>query len=152
MLKTLLVALPVVALAVSGAKAETVFVGDTLVLSTTSACGTSVTVGETARFTYRPAGDKLGNGGDSYLAYVANRSSYGMTVAGNFNAGRNYAGQGVGSSVGVSTAVGGILGWEQSPAKIGTGTGNIELTATLANYLAVKSCTVTIRSNLIQVK
>lgn len=153
MLKTLLIALPVAALAVSGAKAETVFLGDTLVLSTTSACGTSVTVGETARFTYRPAGDKLGNGGDSYLAYVANRSSYGMTVAGNlFGAGRNYAGQGVGSSVGVSTSVGGIVGWEQSPAKIGTGTANIELTATLANYLAVKNCTVTIRSNLIQVK
>lgn len=153
MMKTLLLALPFAALAAPDAKAETLFVGDTLVLSTTTACGTSITVGETARFTYRPAGSKLGNGGDSYLAYVANRSSFTMTVAGNlFGVGRNYAGQNVSSYLGIASVSGGITGWQQSPTKIGTGTETIELTATIANYLAINGCTVTIRSNLIEMK
>ncbi|MFC3691354.1 hypothetical protein [Chenggangzhangella methanolivorans] len=153
MLRPFLFALPFAALAASGAEAETVFVGDSLVLSTTTTCGTSIAAGETARLTYRPAGAKLGNGGDSYLAYVANRSSFTMTIAGAvFGSGQNYAGQNVSSYLGVATIVGGVVGWQQSPAKIGPDTETIELTATLANYLTIKGCTVTIRSNLIQVK
>lgn len=139
--------------AASAVRAETVFVGDSLVLAATSQCGTAISVGETARFTYRPTGSGLGNGADSYLAYIGNRSSYAMTVPGNtFRERVNYAGQAMSSSLSLKTETGGITGWDQKPAKASADVENLELTATLANFWAVVGCTVTIRSNLLRVR
>lgn len=152
-MKTALLAAALATLSFSAARAETVFVGDTLVLSTTSKCGTSISVGETARFTYRPTGTGLGNGADSYLAYIGNRSSYTMTVPGApFRSGVNYAGQAMSSSLSLKTETGGIIGWDMKPAKPGPDTASVTLVATLANYWAIVGCTVTIRSNLLRMQ
>lgn len=135
----------------SGARAETVFVGDTMVLSTTSACVNVISVGETARFAYRPAGAAFGNGADSYLSYIGGRSSFAMTVPGNtFRASVNYAGQAMGSKLNLTTGKGGITGWTQNPATLSTSTATAELVANFANFWGVKGCTVSIRSNLIK--
>lgn len=139
-------------LATAGAaRAETVFVGDTMVLSVTTACAGNISVGETARFTYRPTGAGLGNGADSYLAYVGARSSYAMTVPNNtFRAGVNYAAQSLGSRLTLTSSTAGVTGWSQNPATIGAATPSAELVATFANFWGVKGCTATIRSNLLK--
>ncbi|PZQ11311.1 MAG: hypothetical protein DI565_18645 [Ancylobacter novellus] len=137
--------------AAGAVRAETVFVGDTQVLAVTTNCSGNISVGETARFTYRPAGPGLGNGADSYLAYVGSRSSYTMTTPNNtFRAGINYAAQGLGSRLTLTNTTAGITGWTQNPATITTTTTSAELVSTFANFWGVKGCTATIRSNLLK--
>lgn len=139
------------AAAASAARAETVFVGDTMVLSASTACTNTISVGETARFAYRPAISGFGNGGDSYLAYVGARSSFAMTVPNNrFRSGVNYAGQAMGSRLSLATKTGGVTGWTQNPTVLATTTDNAELVASFANFWGVKGCSVTIRTNLLK--
>lgn len=145
------IGLAALVIAGSAARAETVFVGDTLVLSATSACASVISVGETARFAYRPAGAAFGNGADSYLAYIGGRASFAMTVPGNtFRSSVNYAGQSMGSKLSLTTGKGGVTGWTQNPATLSTSTDVAELVASFANFWAVKGCTVTIRTNLLK--
>jgi hypothetical protein len=135
----------------TAAMAETVFVGDSLVLSASTACTGTISVGETARFIYRPAAPGLGNGADSYLAYIGNRSSFTMTVPNNtFQAGVNYAGQSMGSKLTLTTNTAGVTGWAQNPVAISASTTQTELVANFANFWGVKNCSVSIRSNLLK--
>lgn len=136
-----------------GARAETVFVGDAAVLSTTPQCGSAILVGEAARLTYRPAGPGLGNGVDSYLSYVGNRSSFAMTTPGKaFRAGVDYAGQALSASLSLKTVTDAVAGWEQRPAELSRDTPALQLTATLGGFWAITGCRVTMRAHLVRVR
>jgi len=143
----------VAASAAAPAAAETVFVGGATIRTVTTQCGSAATVGDYGRLIYRPASPGLDNGADSYLAFVFNRAAYAMTVPNNtFRINVNYAGQGVGSTLNVSTKTGGITQWTLSPATLAATTPSTTLTATLANFWAITGCTVTFNAYLIRVK
>jgi hypothetical protein len=138
-------------LAPGSAAAETVWVGNSFLTSTTAACGSNIQVNDYARVLFRPAGADLGNGGDSYFAYLSQRSSYGMSVPGNsFQFGVNYGGQAVSSRLSLTNKAGGITQWVMNPAVPTTGTLSITLTASITNFFAIKDCTVTLVSAMQQ--
>ena len=129
--------------------AETVWVGDALVTSAPSLCGSAAAVGDYATLIYRPAGTALGNAADSYLAYVSQRANMTMQVPNNtFRSGVNYASRYVTSYIAFGTNVAGVTAWALSPPTLATTTTHATLTATLANFYGVTGCTVSIRAAL----
>lgn len=141
------------AVAATGVRAETVFVGDTLVLEASSPCSRAIGAGESARFVYRPTGIGLGNGSDSHLAYIGLRSSYAMIVTGApFRAKAPYAAQALSAVLTLKTGTGEILGWEQKPARAAPETRAIELVAEFRDYWAIPGCRVKIRGHLLRAK
>lgn len=153
---TVLGAAGALALAPMAARAQTVWTGNMFVTAVPSptncinSSGVSVAdVGDFYRALYRPAGTALGNGADSYLALVSQRSAFAITVPNNsFRAGINYASSYVSSTVGFGSNAAGITQWQQSPTSPGTGTANVTLTATLANFWNLTGCTVTLQGAL----
>lgn len=112
--------------------------------------GTTVAeVGDYYRGLYRPAGTALGNGANSYLALISQRSSFAITVPNNsFQAGINYGSSYVSSTIGFGSNSAGITRWQQSPTTPATGTPNVTLTTTLANFWNLTGCTVTLQGAL----
>lgn len=134
------------------AVADTVYVGNAFVsfVSGGAQCTSTFAVNDFARAIYRPRGAALGNGGDSYLAYVSSRSSMVMAVPNNdFQASINYAGSGVSSRAGLISKAGGITVWQQTPALVGSGTPGVTIKGRFANFFGIKDCIVEIRGNLI---
>jgi hypothetical protein len=134
------------------ALAETVYVGNVFIsfVSEGAQCKSTFAVNDFARAIYRPRGAALGNGGDSYLAYVSSRSSMVMAVPANdFQASINYAGSGVSSRAGLISKAGAITVWQQTPAVVGSGTPSVTITGRFANFFGIKDCIVEIRGNLI---
>ena len=143
MSKTRVLALAVLLGAAPGASADTIWVGKAQVAAAATACGTSVAVGDYATVTYRPAG-QAGNGGDSNLAYVTQRSSYAMYVPKNtFQANINYAAVVVGSWVTYESVnkIGAITAWTASSA-FGPTAVHVHLKATFTNFWGLPGCTV----------
>lgn len=144
----------VVGLLPAVASAQTTWIGNVFISAIPSpancvnSSGVSVAaVGDYYRGLYRPAVSGLGNGADSYLALVGQRSSFTIMAPNNtFRAGINYASSYVSSSINFGSNTAGITAWTQAPATPGAGTANITLTATLANFWNVKGCTVTLQA------
>ena len=130
--------------------AETLWIGNAFVTTAVQpTCGSAAAVGDFDRVIYRPAGGSLGNGADSYFAYIGQRANFTMTVPGNtFTAGLNYAGQGVSSFINFSSKVGGITNWTMAPPTLDASVKHATLTATLANFFTVTGCTVSLRADL----
>jgi hypothetical protein len=151
-MKSLLLVAALAHLTLRAAHADTVFVGNTFIsaVSGTSSCTSTFQVNDTARALYRPRGSALGNGGDSYLAYVTNRSSMVMAVLNNdFRADINYSGSGVSSRAGLISKAGGITVWQQTPANIAPGTPSVAIKGRFANFFGIKDCFVEFKGNLI---
>src|SRR5688572_20315050 len=114
----------------SGAAADTVFVGNSFIdfVAGGATCKSTFALHDTARILYRPRGAALGNGGNSHLAYITTRSSFVMKVPGNdFQDSINYVGSGVGSRANVISGSGGITVWEQEPAAVTAGTPTVSI-------------------------
>lgn len=132
--------------AATPAGAETLWFGEGIVVARTTACGDSVSVGDFAKVTYRPAGATNGNGADSSLSWVASRSSHTLRVMNNsFRPAINYAGQSITSKAGYASKAGGILAFTETP---GPGT-DLGIEATFANFYTITGCTVTLRAALL---
>lgn len=135
------------------AVAQTTWIGNVFISAVPSpasclnSSGASVAeVGDYYRGLYRPAVSGLGNGADSYLALVGQRSSFTLMVPNNtFRAGINYGSSYVSSSINFGSNTAGITAWSQAPATPGANAANLTLTATLANFWNVKGCTVTLQ-------
>lgn len=136
--------------AAMSAHAETLWVGNAFVTAATQpTCGTAANVGDYARVIFRPAGVPLGNGGNSYLAYLGQRSNFTITAVGNsFQSGINYAGQYVSSYINFGANAGGITAWALTPAAISASQQNYALTGTFANFFGVAGCTVSVQADL----
>ena len=114
-----------------------------------SSGATVAEVGDFYRGLFRPAGAALGNGADSYLAMVSQRSSFTITVPNNsFQAGINYGSSYVSSSINFGSNTAGITRWTQVPTALAAGTANVNLTVTLANFWNLRGCTVTLQGAL----
>lgn len=149
MLKRAIFLAAALAASAAPASAATVWVGNVFVTAAASVCGASAAVGDYATLIYRPASVPLGNGANSYLAYVSPRSSFAMTVPNNtFRPLVNYAGQFVSSTLKFGTSSGGITAWTMTPATLSATTTHAQLTTTLANFFATTGCTVTLRGDL----
>ncbi|RXF73652.1 hypothetical protein [Hansschlegelia zhihuaiae] len=136
--------------AVAPAAAETLFVGSAMVTARTAKCGDAIAAGDFGRMTYRPVGVRLGNDGSSYLLFVTSRASYGMSVPNNqFQLNVNYGGQSINSQLSVTPRTGGVTQWVQAPRTIGPATPGLEITGSIANFFAIKGCTVTFQANLL---
>ncbi len=134
------------------AVADTVFVGNVFIsaVSGVSQCTSTFQANDSARVIYRPRGAGLGNGGDSYLAYVTSRSSMVMAMLNNdFQAGVNYAGSGVSSRAGLISKAGAITVWQQAPGSIGPETATVAIKGRFANFFGIRDCFVEFRGNLI---
>jgi hypothetical protein len=151
-MKRFLMVAALAALPVSGAAAETVFVGNVFLtfVSSDSQCASTFTVNDYARVLYRPRGAALGNSGDSYLAYVTTRSSFVMVAENNdFRANINYAGSGVSSRASLLSNAGGITVWKQTPKNIGAGTETVSIQGRFANFFAINPCIVEFSGELL---
>jgi hypothetical protein len=151
-MKKLILGLILAALPATSALAETVFVGNSFIdaVEGGSQCKSTFQVNDTARVLYRPRGGALGNGGNSYLAYVTSRSSWMMHVAGNdFQASINYGGSGVGSRANLINKTAGITVWEQTPASVTAATPTVAIRGRFANFYGIKDCFVEFRANLV---
>jgi hypothetical protein len=151
-MKRMVVAALLAMLPLDPASADTVYVGNAFVsfVGGGSQCTSTFQVNDSARILYRPRGAALGNGGDSYLAYVTGRSSMVMAVLNNsFQANINYAGSGVSSRAGLISKAGGITVWQQEPGAIGPGTPSVAIRGRFANFFGIKDCFVEFRGNLI---
>ena len=138
------------------ARAETIWVGNFFITaiaeSTPGKCGDAAAVGDYGKVTYRPAGAALGNGANSFFAYVGQRSHFTMYVPNNtFQRNINYASQYVTSRVNFGSNVGGILAWNASPAAFDLSTTRATLSATFSNFYGVTGCTVWMRGGLEQI-
>jgi hypothetical protein len=134
------------------ASAETLWVGNVLVTAATDQCGSAAEEGGYFRSVYRPAGVPLGNGANSYLTYLGQRSSYAMTVPNNqFQFGVNYTASGVTSEIKIVSKAGGITQWVQNPVSVSTNTTFITVTASIANFFAVTGCTATFQGHYVRV-
>jgi hypothetical protein len=130
-------------------RAETTWLGNAFVIAVPPACGTTVTVGDFNTILYRPAGVPLGNGADSYLALLGQRTSFTMLVPNNtFKPGINYASQYVTSLLNFGSNVGGILAWSMTPAVLSTATINARLVFTISNFFKITNCNPTFRADL----
>lgn len=131
--------------AVTPAGAETLWFGEGFVVARTTQCGDSVSLGDFAKVTYRPAGTTNGNGADSSLSWVSSRASHTMLVTNNsFRPAINYRGQSITSKAGYASKAGGILAFTETP---GPST-DLGLEATFANFYTITGCTVTFRAAL----
>ena len=135
-------------LAAGAATAESLFVGDAFVL--TSTCSTFA-VGDFGRVVYRPRGSTLGNGTtDSYLSYSPSRSGITMVrVGGNFANNAPLHTYGAGSKANaIDDAAATATVWTQTPAALTAATKAIKVDATITGFFSVASCVVTLRLNL----
>ena len=151
-MKQLLLIAVLVGLPLSGASADTVFVGNAFInfVAGSPTCTSTFALHDTARLLYRPRGAALGNGGDSHLAYIGARSSFVMKVANNdFRASINYVGSGVASKANVVSGAGGITVWQQAPAAVAAGTPTVSIKGRFANFFGIPNCFVEIRGNLV---
>lgn len=151
-MKRIVVAALLAMLPLGPALADTVYVGNAFVsfVGGGSQCTSTFQVNDSGRVMYRPRGAALGNGGDSYLAYVTSRSSMVMAVLNNdYQASINYAGSGVSSRAGLISKAGAITVWQQTPAVIGSGTASVTIKGRFANFFGIKDCFVELRGNLI---
>ena len=132
------------------AQAETLWVGNAFVtVAPQPTCGTAATVSDYSRIIYRPASVPLGNGADSYFAYIGNRADFTMTTPGNtFRSGINYGAHFVTSNINFGSNVGAITAWTLTPAVISASQTNYTLKATFANFYGVTGCTVSLQANL----
>lgn len=146
-------ALCFVACACGVARAETSWVGTAFVMPTPpEICGTAAASGDTATLIYRPAGAAFGNGADSYLAYIGQRSNFTMLVPGAlFQAGVNYASRYVTSYIAFGSNTAGVTAWSMAPTTLSASTPSATLQATFANFYGVTGCTVTLRAALSRV-
>jgi hypothetical protein len=148
-MRRLILAAAAALLSAFGAHGETLWIGNAQLIAATSACVNSVTVGDFFRAIYRPMGVPLGNGANSHLALLAQRSSFVMRVPNNtFRASINYVGQTVGSTIGITSKAGGILGWQESAGFGSPLVSNV--TASIANFYGVTGCTGTVRMALMR--
>lgn len=151
-MKQLLLIAVFVGLPMSGAAADTVFVGNSFInfVAGGATCTSTFKLNDTAGILYRPRGAALGNGGDSHLAYIGTRSSFVMKVSNNdFRASINYAGSGVGSRANLISGAGGITVWAQAPAAVAAGTPTVSIKGRFANFFGITGCFVEIRGNLV---
>ena len=142
-------ALATLAVCPSLARAETAWVGNAFILTATPACGNTAAAGDAQRVIHRPAGAALGNGADSYFAFVGQRANFTMMVPNNtFRAGINYAARYVSSYLNFGTANGAITAWSMSPAVMGAATNSAELTMAITNYYNIVGCNISVRADL----
>lgn len=140
-------------LSAGAARAETIWVGSAFITaiseSTPGVCKDAANVGDYSKITYRPAGALLGNGADSYLAYVGQRSNVTLFVPNNtFRAAINYSGSYVSSQLNFGTKVGAITAWTMTPATLDANTLKATLTATFTNFYGLTGCTAFWRADL----
>lgn len=142
------------ALASNAANAATVWIGNGFIeaVSGGSTCTSTFTVGDFGRMLFRPRGGPLGNGGDSNLVYVTNRSAFQMQVQnGDFQTGATLVNQSEGSTGKIGTGTNQVTSWSQGPAgTIGTGTETIKVVGKFTNFFRITNCNVTIRMHLLQ--
>ena len=131
------------------ANAETLWVGNAQVVAATPQCQGTIGTGDFYRAVYRPMGTSIGNGANSHLALFSQRSSFVMRVPNNtFQAGVNYVGQTVNSSISVASRAGGILDWQESAAFGAPARSNI--VASIANFAGTTGCTGTVSMGLVR--
>ena len=132
------------------AQAETLWVGNAFVtVATQPTCGTAASVSDYSRIIYRPASVPLGNGADSYFAYVGSRADFTMTTPNNtFRSGINYGGHFVSSYINFGNNVGAITAWTLTPSVISASQTNYTLNATFTNFYGVTGCNVSLQANL----
>ena len=120
-------------LAISSARAETLWVAEARVVSATSKCADTVAVGDFFRAIYRPMGTTIGNGANSHLTFFSQRSTFWMRVPNNtFRSGINYVGYYITSTLSFAGTSGGILDWQESAAFGAPVASNV--TASIANF------------------
>lgn len=132
------------------AQAETSWIGNAfVVIAPQPACGNTVTTGDFYNIIYRPAGEVLGNGADSYLALVSQRSNFTMLTPNNtFRGGINYAARYVSSQINFGSSVGGITAWSMSPVSLAVNVRDANLTFTITNFFKIAGCNPTFRADL----
>lgn len=140
-------------LCAGAARAETSWVGTAMVMFTPPAvCGSAASAGDYGTMIYRPWGTALGNGANSYLAYIGQRSNFTMMVPGApFQAGVNYSSRYVTSNIALGTNTAGVIAWSMSPSSLSASVQSATLEATFANFYNVSGCTVTLRAALSRV-
>ncbi len=134
----------------ASAHAETLWLGNAFVTAAVQpTCGVAATVGDYSRVIFRPAGVSLGNGGNSYFAYIGTRSSLTFYVPGNsFRPGINYGAYFLNSYVSFGGNIAGITAWTLTPPVISAVQKNYTLTATFANFFDLTGCTVSLKADL----
>lgn len=140
-------------LAASVAHAETAWVGNAFATIAPSYCGTSVGAGDSYRIVFRPAGTTLGNGADSNLALVGQRSVFAARVAnGLFKTGATYTPLWIGSQLNNdkdnSSWTSTIASWTMTPTTLATTTDSAELTFKIVKLWGKTGCDVTFHANL----
>jgi hypothetical protein len=151
-MQRIILAAALVAASVVTAKAETVWVGNAFVdfVSGPESCTSAFAVGDFFRLIYRPRGGPLGNGTIGFLAAVNPRSSIVMSVVDDFQAGVDYNGLSVSSTVTIKTNTASIAAWQQNPATLAATTPTVKITGRFANFFRIRDCLVQLRGNLVK--
>lgn len=151
-MKRFLVAAALVIAPMSGASAETVFIGNVFLDSVAgdSRCTSTFAVNDFARAIFRPRGGALGNGGDSQFAYVSTRSAFVMLVQnGDFKLHADYSSAGVGGTANLFTAPGEVIDWAQAPKSVGSTTPTVSISGTFTRFFGLADCNVGLHGNFI---
>lgn len=132
------------------AQAETLWVGNAFVTAAVQpTCADPASVGDYSRGIFRPAGVSLGNGANSYFAYIGTRSNLAFYVPNNaFQSEVNYGAYFVNSYVSFGGNVAGITAWTLTPPVISSTQKNYTLNATFANFFDLVGCTVSLEADL----
>ena len=136
----------------TGARAETVWIGNVFVDSVTGPCTSTFGVGDFYRGVFRPRGAPLGNGVDSYLSLVGTRAGIVMRVpADTFKAGEIYQQVSVSTNVAIgNTPNGSVAAWAQTPPTPAANSPTVRISGTVMNFFRIAGCEVGLRGNLIR--
>lgn len=150
---TVALALGAAILTISVARAETAWVGNSFAVNAPSYCGSTIGYGDSNRITYRPAGSALGNGTDSYVAILSQRSAFVARVVGSLaKTGAAYSPLWVGSHLNIDADYNAwtskISSWTMTPATLSATTDSAEVTFTIVKYYGKTGCDVTFHANL----